>query len=140
MIKIKFVFIIIYCLFSFESSANDENFNTWLKNFKLYAQKEGISIKTVNSVMDKAIFLPKVIEYDRYQPEFYEDTFTYINKRTNEQKVVKGKEIYLSNFLDRNKYRYPERFISISRRWIANSFMRKIFLNALYKSLDTISG
>ena len=25
-------------------------------------------------------FLPKVIEYDRYQPEFYEDTFTYIKK------------------------------------------------------------
>ena len=24
--------------------------------------------------------LPKVIEYDRYQPEFYEDTFTYIKK------------------------------------------------------------
>ena len=95
--KIKIIFIIIYCLFSIESSANDENFNTWLKNFKLYAQKEGISVKTVNSVMDKAIFLPKVIEYDRYQPEFYEDTFTYINKRTNEQKVIKGKEIYLSN-------------------------------------------
>ena len=26
-------------------------------------------------------FLPKVIEYDRYQPEFYEDTKTYISKR-----------------------------------------------------------
>ena len=30
--------------------------------------------------MSDARFLPKVIEYDRYQPEFYEDTFTYIKK------------------------------------------------------------
>ena len=30
--------------------------------------------------MSEAKFLPKVIEYDRYQPEFYEDTFTYIKK------------------------------------------------------------
>ena len=30
--------------------------------------------------MDNAKFLPKVAEYDRYQPEFYEDTFTYIKK------------------------------------------------------------
>ena len=30
--------------------------------------------------MSNAKFLPKVIEYDRYQPEFYEDTFTYIKK------------------------------------------------------------
>jgi len=43
--------------------------------------------------MDKAIFLPKVIEYDRYQPEFYEDTKTYVGKRSNKKKVVKGKGI-----------------------------------------------
>ena len=30
--------------------------------------------------MSKVKFLPKVIEYDRYQPEFYEDTKTYIEK------------------------------------------------------------
>ena len=39
-------------------------------------------------------FLPKVIEYDRYQPEFYEDTFTYIKKRTNFKKVKKGLILY----------------------------------------------
>ena len=38
------------------------------------------SSKVVNEVMSKAKYLPKVIEYDRYQPEFYEDTFTYIKK------------------------------------------------------------
>ena len=36
-------------------------------------------------IMSDAKFLPKVIEYDRYQPEFYEDTFTYISKRTSKK-------------------------------------------------------
>ena len=30
--------------------------------------------------MNNAKFLSKVIEYDRYQPEFYEDTKTYVKK------------------------------------------------------------
>jgi membrane-bound lytic murein transglycosylase B len=41
--------------------------------------------------------LPKVIEYDRFQPEFYEDTKTYISKRTSEAKVKKGLEFYSNN-------------------------------------------
>ena len=39
--------------------------------------------------MSNAKFLPKVIEYDRYQPEFYEDTFTYIKK---DHQIVKLKK------------------------------------------------
>ena len=39
--------------------------------------------------MADAKFLPKVIEYDRYQPEFYEDTKTYIGKRSSKKKFKK---------------------------------------------------
>ena len=42
-----------------------------------------ISEATFDIVMAKVKFLPKVIEYDRFQPEFYEDTKTYIGKRTS---------------------------------------------------------
>ena len=44
--------------------------------------------------MSDAKFLPKVIEYDRYQPEFYEDTKTYIKKRSNQNKVKNGLSLY----------------------------------------------
>jgi membrane-bound lytic murein transglycosylase B len=44
--------------------------------------------------MSEAKFLPNVIKYDRYQPEFYEDTFTYIKKRTNKTKLRKGLDLY----------------------------------------------
>ena len=73
---------------------SNENFNSWLKNFKKSAIQKGISQKTVNEAMSTARFLPKVIEYDRYQPEFYEDTYTYIKKRSNQDKVRKGLTLY----------------------------------------------
>ena len=38
--------------------------------------------------MSNVKFLPNVIKYDRYQPEFYEDTKTYISKRTSAKKVL----------------------------------------------------
>ena len=47
----------------------------------------------VNDVMSDAKFLPKVIEYDRFQPEFYEDTFTYIKKRSS-KKIKNGLKLY----------------------------------------------
>ena len=65
-------------------------FNTWLINFKAKAVSDGISKKVVEDVMNDAIFLPKVIEYDRYQPEFYEDTLTYIKKRSSRKKILEG--------------------------------------------------
>ena len=56
--------------------------------------KNQISEKTFNLTITNVVFLPKVIEYDRYQPEFYEDTKTYISKRSSSKKVIKGIEFY----------------------------------------------
>jgi len=72
----------------------NSNFDTWVTNFKIKAVKSGVSKKIVDEVMSGAIFLPKVIEYDRFQPEFYENTFNYIKKRTNQNKVKNGLALY----------------------------------------------
>ena len=90
---IKF-FLLIYLLFIQSIVLADNNFNEWILDFKKKALSEGISTKTVNNIMDKAIFLPKVIQYDRYQPEFYEDTKTYISKRVNKIKIDKALSLY----------------------------------------------
>jgi len=90
---IKF-FLLIYILFIQSIVLADNNFNEWVLDFKKKAQSEGISSQTVNSIMDKAVFLPKVIQYDRYQPEFYEDTKTYISKRVNKIKINKALSLY----------------------------------------------
>jgi len=90
---IKF-FLLIYILFVQSIVLADNNFNEWVLDFKKKAQSEGVSSKTVNTIMDKAVFLPKVIQYDRYQPEFYEDTKTYISKRVNKIKINKALSLY----------------------------------------------
>ncbi len=88
---------LLLILITFTKVNSDEKFSSWIIEFKKKAINEGISEKTVDAIMNNAIFLPKVIEYDRYQPEFYEDTKTYVSKRTSKDKVKKGKRIYKKN-------------------------------------------
>ena len=72
-------------------------FEKWKKNFKIIALNNNISENTFDLVMSNTKFLPNVIKYDRFQPEFYEDTKTYINKRTSNKKVSKGTNFYNQN-------------------------------------------
>ena len=80
---------IIFFIFLVTSSVHsyDHSFSFWLKSFKKTALQNGISEKTFNKTMLNVKFLPKVIEYDRFQPEFYEDTITYITKRSSKKKL-----------------------------------------------------
>ena len=59
--------------------------------------KNNISELTFDIAMSDVIFLPKVIKYDRFQPEFYEDTKTYISKRSTDLKIKQGTKLYESN-------------------------------------------
>jgi membrane-bound lytic murein transglycosylase B len=96
--KIIRYFLILTLLLSNNTlSANDKSFNEWLKNFKIYALANNVSELTFDMAMSDVIFLPKVIKYDRFQPEFYEDTKTYISKRSSNQKVKQGTKLYKSN-------------------------------------------
>ena len=74
--------------------ANSNDFNLWLTDFKAKAINSGVSDSVVDEIMSNAKFIPKVIEYDRYQPEFYEDTFTYIKKRSGKNKIKQGVKLY----------------------------------------------
>ena len=96
--KLINLFFLIFLIQITNSLADeDKNFNEWKKNLKNQALKKDISEITFDLVMANVKFLPKVIEYDRYQPEFYEDTKTYILKRTSEKKVQKGVNFYNQN-------------------------------------------
>jgi len=95
--KTKFIIIIFFILSNLSHSFADESFEAWKLNFFKYAISKGVSEETLSYVINDLKFLPKVIEYDRYQPEFYEDTFTYINKRTNSKKVNIGVETFKKN-------------------------------------------
>ena len=93
MFKFIFFFVFINSFVFLNASANND-FDSWLKDFKIKAVNSGISKTLVDKVMSEAVFIPKVIEYDRYQPEFYEDTFTYIKKRSSNNKIKQGLKLY----------------------------------------------
>ena len=94
---IKLIFFL--SLFFHTISLADVNieFENWKKNFKKIALKNNISEETFDLVMSNTKFLPNVIKYDRYQPEFYEDTKTYISKRASKNKVKNGLTFYSDN-------------------------------------------
>ena len=85
MIKNNLFFLIIIFFLFIPLKVKSETFEQWKISFSDKALSEGVSKKTLLDVINNIKFLPKVIEYDRYQPEFYEDTFTYINKRTGKK-------------------------------------------------------
>ena len=87
-IKFKLLFVLYFSLLPL--SAYSETFDQWKINFTKYATKQGVSDETLSAIIKNLKFLPKVIEYDRYQPEFYEDTSTYVGKRANNKKVSIG--------------------------------------------------
>ena len=136
-----FLFLCVSLLTS-ELNSTEHNFNNWLNNFKKIAINEGISEKTINETLNDIRFLPKVIEYDRYQPEFYEDTFTYINKRTSSNKVKKGlilysKEKKLINQIE-NKF-LVEKELLLALMGIETNFGKYLGKMDILSSLATLS-
>jgi len=138
---IKF-FLLIHILFIQSIVFADSNFNEWVLDFKKKAKSEGISSKTVNEIMDKAVFLPKVIQYDRFQPEFYEDTKTYISKRVNKAKIDKALSLYQENNLIikniENKF-IIEKELLLALMGIETNFGKYLGKMDIVSSLSTLS-
>ena len=89
-----FIKSLFFYLVFFTNVFADQDFDNWLKKFQSTAIESGISKKVVYEIMSNAKFLPRVIEYDRFQPEFYEDTLTYIKKRSSIRKIKAGVKLY----------------------------------------------
>ena len=94
---IKFILFFLLLLLNFARADINEDFENWKIKFKKIALENDISEETFNMVMKDTRFLSDVIKYDRYQPEFYEDTKTYISKRTSSKKIKIGKRFYEEN-------------------------------------------
>ena len=138
----KFIYFLLLFMNANYLYANESSFNDWLKNFNKKAINEGISQKTLDTVMANAKFLPKVIEYDRYQPEFYEDTKTYIKKRTSSKKVKNGLELYeLNNFIinEISDYYKVEKELLLALMGIETNFGTYLGKMDIISSLATLS-
>ena len=139
---IKIIFCIILISLNNINPIFAEDFNSWIISFKDYAMKKGISKKTLDITMSKVKFLPKVIEYDRYQPEFYEDTKTYISKRTSNEKFKKGKNLFIKNsslILNVESKFNVEKELLLSLMGIETNFGKYLGKMDILSSLATLS-
>ena len=120
----------------------NEGFEEWKINFYKYAISQDVSEKTLSLVINDLKFLPKVIEYDRYQPEFYEDTFTYISKRTNLNKINIGIKTYKENsdLIDEVEIKFRvEKELLLSLMGIETNFGKYLGKMDILSSLATLS-
>jgi len=137
-------FLIFFLILSSTISLADEQseFLKWKSNFKNRAIKSGVSEKTFDLVMSNVKFLPDVIKYDRYQPEFYEDTKTYISKRSSNKKVKKGLSFYNKNIKlinDIEKKYKIEKELLLSLMGIETNFGTYLGKMDILSSLSTLS-
>ena len=100
------ILLFIFKILIFNSvvaATSDTDFKTWLSAYKKIALEKGISQKTIDITFKDVKFLEQVIRYDRKQPEFFEDTATYVSKRATKSKAKKAEEL-----LKKNKYLFNE--------------------------------
>ena len=139
---IKYFIILFLALSNTDLSAKEKLFDEWLKNFKIHALENNISESTFDVAMSGVVFLPKVIKYDRFQPEFYEDTKTYISKRTSDLKVKQGSKLFRSNelFINSIENKFSvERSLLLALMGIETNFGTYVGKMDILSSLATLS-
>jgi membrane-bound lytic murein transglycosylase B len=121
---------------------SDDNFNAWLSSYKKFALKKGVSQKTIDIAFKNVKFLAQVIKYDRKQPEFYEDTITYVNKRANISRVKTAKKLFKKNktlFTEVENKFFVEKEILLALWGIETNFGKHVGKMDIISSLATLS-
>jgi membrane-bound lytic murein transglycosylase B len=138
--KLLLVFLLTYP--QFLHSSVEADFITWLNQFKIAALKKGISEETITNSFKNAEYLENVIKYDRRQPEFFEDTETYIRKRATRSRMLKAKGLLKKNkklFNEiENKFNV-EKELLLALWGIETNFGRNVGKMDIISSLATLS-
>ncbi len=124
------------------SAQTFKSFNEWLISFEALALKKGISANTIKIVFKDVKFLDQVIKYDRKQPEFFEDTITYINKRATVSRANKAKKLLEDNkkiFIKVEDDFDVEKEILLSLWGIETNFGKHVGKMDIVSSLATLS-
>ena len=96
--KFKIFLIIYFVIFNPALSLSNEKFTEWLVGFKERAIVQGVSKETADIALKNAKYLERIVALDRKQPEFFEKTYEYIEKRIDEKRIQTAKN-FLNNIL-----------------------------------------
>ena len=107
--------IFIFVIIANNLIANKLDFSVWLDEFKLRAEKSGISRKTIDESLSRVEIIPRVIELDRKQPEFTLTLSQYLKNVVSNKRTKKGISKLRENWvlLERisKEYNVQSRFI-----------------------------
>lgn len=73
------------------------NFETCKADLQQQAIAAGVSAETARSVLAGAEYLERVIELDRRQPEFTTPFADYLNRRVNDTRIDKGRQLLIEH-------------------------------------------
>ena len=121
---------------------SDDDFESWLSSYKRFALKKGVSQETIDITFKNVKYLEQVIKYDRKQPEFYEDTITYVNKRATAFRANTAKKLLKKNktlFIDVEKKFSVEKEILLALWGIETNFGKHVGKMDIISSLTTLS-
>ncbi|MCW8090983.1 lytic murein transglycosylase [Alteromonas sp. ASW11-130] len=100
--------------FSFSSMATPA-FDACKVKLRDQAKQSGVSQEVADSVFDKLVYQPRVIELDRSQPEFVQTFPNYFGKRVTDWRVDKGRQMYAQHktLLDKlnRKFGIPSHYL-----------------------------
>jgi len=139
------LFSLLFVISLFNSvlaTTNEIEFNNWLTSYKIFVLKKGISQETINKTFKNVKYLDQVIKYDRKQPEFFEDTLTYVSKRATGSRAKIAKKLFQKNQKLFNKV---EKFFSVESEillalWgIETNFGKHVGKMDIISSLATLS-
>ena len=142
----KIIFFFTFSLFFLFDAANaqneSENFQSWLNKFKKSALINGISQNTIDVTFKDVKFLDQVIKYDRKQPEFFEDTNTYVNKRATVSRARTANKLLIKNadlFTEIEKKFLVEKEILLALWGVETNFGKHVGKMNIISCLATLS-
>ena len=141
-ISIIIIFLGFFLVKTVDTFAEKEDFAEWLSSYKKFALSKGISEKTINLAFQDVKYLDQVIKYDRKQPEFFEDTITYVNKRANKSRAEKASKLLKKH---RNLFYKVEQQFNVEKEillalWgIETNFGKHVGKMDIISSLATLS-
>jgi len=139
---ILFSLIFKLTFFNTITAKANETFSTWLISYKKFALSKGVSQKTLDLVLKDVKYLEQVIKYDRKQPEFFEDTNTYVSKRATQSRSNKATKLYKKNkvlFNEVEKKFLVEKEILLALWGIETNFGKHVGKMDIISSLATLS-
>ena len=114
--RLKFYFtILLFVIITNNLLADTEEFSIWLDNFKIRAEKSGISRTTIDETLNRVEVIPRIIELDRNQPEFTLTLNQYLRNVVSKKRIKKGISKIRENWelleIISNEYNVQSRFI-----------------------------